>query len=226
MILTVDIVLLTLRQARLHVGLLRRAVAGEPYHGVPALPGGFVHVQHDRTAQDTARRVLRDKVGVVDVYLEQLATFSGQARDPRGWSASIAYYALTAPHILPAESEGFQWVAVEQAMADKLPFDHNDILRTAVERVRSKTRYSTLPLHLMPDEFTLSELRQVYEQVLGGRLEPRGFSRRMQEMGLLEETGVSRIEAHRPARMYRIKPHMGGLACMDAALAVRSLPVL
>lgn len=204
-LLMVDVVLLTLVSGQLCAGLTLRSQENEPYFGAWCLPGGYVHPQEDMDAQDTARRVLRDKAGVSSPYLEQLITMTGAARDPRGWSASIVYYALVPEHIAPQSSERFRWEPADDLMRRTLPFDHTSMLRVAIERVRSKTSYSALPIHLMPEEFTLSQLRSVYEQILGGKLEPRSFVRRMQEMDVLQETGKTRTEAHRPARMYRLK---------------------
>lgn len=204
-LLMVDVVLLTVLNEKLHVGLVRRENEGEPFYGAWCLPGGFIRPQEDLDASDTAKRVLATKAGVTSPYLEQLATFTGAARDPRGWSASIAYYALVPAHVAPVNSESFNWVPADDVLAKKLPFDHSEIVRSAVERVRSKTSYSALPVHLMPEEFTMTELRTVYEQILGGRLDKRGFLRRMDELDVLEETGNMKAEGHRPARLHRFK---------------------
>lgn len=216
----VDVVLLTLLDGQLHVGLVRRTQESEPYFGAWCLPGGFIRPQEDQDAMDTARRVLATKAGVSSPYLEQLATFTGASRDPRGWSASITYYALAPSHVAPANSECFSWVPVEDALSRTLPFDHGAILRSAVDRVRSKTSYSALPIHLMQPEFTMTELRAVYEQLLGGRLEPRGFIRRIDELGILEETGSTKTEGHRPARLYRAKESRG-LAQLGPSLTAK-----
>ncbi|OZI53607.1 NUDIX hydrolase [Bordetella genomosp. 5] len=204
-LLMVDVVLLTLLEEALHVGLVRRTQESEPYFGAWGLPGGFIRAEQDLDAMDTARRVLATKAAVKSPYLEQLATFTGASRDPRGWSASIAYYALVPSHVAPDNNAHFAWTRVDEALSRTLPFDHTTILRAAVERVRSKTSYSALPVHLMPDTFTMSELRAVYEQLLGGRLEPRGFIRRIDELDILEETGDTKTEGHRPARVYRVR---------------------
>ncbi|HRK87218.1 MAG TPA: NUDIX domain-containing protein [Alcaligenes faecalis] len=201
--LTVDVVLLSLIDGVLHCGLLRRENPAEVYFGAWSLPGGFIRPQEDEDAMATATRVLRDKVGVASPYLEQLGTFTGSARDPRGWSASIAYYALVPAHIAPENSEHFEWRNIEDVQSMTLPFDHSYIVQQAISRVQSKTSYSTLPLYLMPELFSLTQLRTVYEQVLGGSLEPRGFNRRMLEMGVLEETDQKQSEGFRPARLYR-----------------------
>ncbi len=93
--LTVDIVPLTVDEERLCVLLARRDKP--PFAGRLALLGGFVHVDEDQDLDGTARRVLADKAGISDLFIEQLMTFSGRERDPRGWSASVAYFSLTPP---------------------------------------------------------------------------------------------------------------------------------
>lgn len=217
-LLMVDVVLLTLVDGRLHAGLARRQNPAEPFFNAWTLPGGMVRPAEDQDAEDTARRVLRDKAGLASPYLEQLATFSGAARDSRGWSASIAYYALVPADVAPAGTEFFRWADV--AAIRSLPFDHFQILQTALERVRSKTSYSALPLHLAPADFTMAQLRTVYEQVLGGALDPRGFERRMAELDVLEATGELRSAGGKPGKVYRRKPDRAG-AQLAPSLAVR-----
>lgn len=214
----VDVVLLTLVDGRLHTGLARRQNPAEPFFDAWTLPGGMVRPQEDQDAEDTARRVLRDKAGLASPYLEQLATFSGAARDSRGWSASIAYYALVPAAVAPAGTEVFRWADV--ATVRSLPFDHLQILHAALARVRSKTSYSALPLHLVPADFTMAQLRTVYEQVLGGALDPRGFERRMSELDVLEPTGELRSAGGKPARVYRRKPRPA-LAELPPSLAIK-----
>src|SRR5688572_28990591 len=164
-IVTVDIVLLTLMENELCAALLQRS--RPPHLGDWTLPGGFVHTDTDEDALAAAMRILKTKAGIESPYLEQLQTFAGRHRDSRGWSVSIAYYALVPHRTLPppAESVGagealLKWRPVDSIRS--LPFDHREILRTAVDRVRSKTLYSSLPVHLMPLTFTLSELQSVY----------------------------------------------------------------
>ena len=215
----VDVVLLTLKDGRLHIGLAYRNQPQEPFPDTWCLPGGYIHPQSDQDAADTARRVLHDKAGITAPYLEQLITVSGPARDPRGWSASIVYYALVPAHIAPAGSDRFAWFDAQEVSRRTLPFDHATIIATALERVRSKTRYSALPLYLMPPVFTLTELLKVYEQVVDGKIERRSFIRRIEEMDVIEETGGFQQEGHRPAKQYRVK-HNGDapLAMLDGAL--------
>jgi 8-oxo-dGTP diphosphatase len=214
-IVTVDVVILTLREGTLHVALARREA--EPHAGAWTLPGGWVHVDEDEDALGAAGRILRAKSGLDSPYLEQLRTFADRHRDERGWSVSIAYYALV-PRAR-AESQAVQWRPVDEIRS--LPFDHLEILRAAVDRVRSKTAYSSLPVHLMPSTFTLSELQRVYEQVLGTGLDKRTFRRRIEELDLVEAAPGAKDEgaAHRPAQRYRVKRRFG----RELALSERML---
>ncbi len=216
-IVTVDIVLLTLQDGALHAGLTQRDKA--PALGAWTLPGGWVHVDEDQDADDAAARILRDKAGIVSPYLEQLRTFSGMHRDSRGWSLSVSYYAVV-PGQLNTTGERFRWAPVDGLRS--LPFDHAQILRTAVERVRSKTLYSSLPVHLMPAEFSLGELQRTYEQVLGAELDKRGFRRRIEELDVIEEIpgAFTSGGSHRPAQLYRKKAHAPALKVAASNLAV------
>jgi 8-oxo-dGTP diphosphatase len=203
-ICSVDVVLLTIAEGELMVALLERA--HEPFKGVLALPGGFIHPHEDQDTQASAIRMLKDKTGIESPYLEQLATFSGRSRDPRGWSLAVAYYALVPlPVVVQAQGTAKLHPASE---ARELPFDHSQIVATALARVQSKSSYSSLPVHLCGDAFTLPELQSVYEIVLGEPINKVSFRRKMDELGLLEpiEGALQGGKAHRPAQLYRIRP--------------------
>ncbi len=201
-ITTVDVVLFTLRDDRLQVVLLRRE--REPYERQLALPGGYIHADEDIDSQAAARRVLSDKTGFISPYLEQLFTFSGGARDPRGWSVSITYYALVSFDVLASQdNSGFTLLPVDDL--PQLPFDHNRIIDFAVDRLRNKSTYSALPCHLLPEVFTLTDLQRTYEMVLGHRLDKSAFRRKISDLGFLEAVDEVRTGVHRPARLYRIK---------------------
>lgn len=237
-IVTVDIVLLTLREGALHAGLTQRDKA--PALGAWTLPGGWVHTDQDQDADDAAARILREKAGLVSPYLEQLRTFSGQHRDSRGWSLSVSYYAVVPVDGTTRVAEAAEAAAADEAdtevpgLADRrfrwapvdslrsLPFDHAEILRHAVERVRSKTLYSSLPIHLMPAEFTLGALQRTYEQVLGAELDKRGFRRRIEELDVIEEIpgAFTSGGSHRPAQLFRKKAHAPALKTVPSNLAV------
>ena len=216
-IVTVDIVLLTLQSAGLACALLRRD--REPFAGRWALPGGFIHAGEDRDAEAAARRILRAKTGLQSPYLEQLQTFSGAERDPRGWSLSVAYYALVPAALAGPPRDGLRWAAADEVRG--LPFDHRAILQAALDRLRSKTTYSSLPTHLMPRCFTLGQLQAVYEQILGTPLDKRGFRRRIEDLDILEhEPGATLSVGGRPAQLYRVRRQAPAHA---VALAQRSL---
>lgn len=204
---TVDIVLLTLVENKLHVALFAREKG--PEAGKLALPGGYVHAQEDADAKSAALRVLREKTGVQRVYVEQLATFSGMHRDPRGWSLSVVYYALVALEDLQAQGVAdMQLVGVDDDKAlTQMPFDHADIVRTAVRRVRNKASYSSLPANLLGERFTLRELQEVYESILGEPVNKVSFRRKMVELDMLEEIpgAMEEGKAFRPAQLYRLR---------------------
>ena len=201
-ICTVDVVLLTLQHGALQVALLRRERA--PFTGALALPGGYIHTAEDADAQASAVRVLREKAGLQSPYLEQLATFSGAVRDPRGWSLAVAYCALVPPDLLTTAPLTLTPVAELPA----LPFDHRAMVDAAVARVRSKSQYSSMPVHLCAEPFTLPQLQAVYEAVLGEPLNKVSFRRKVDELAMLEAVpgALHSGGAHRPAQLYRVRP--------------------
>ena len=220
-ICTVDVVLLTLQAGRLHVALLERD--HEPFSGLPALPGGYIRAAEDADTLGAAARMLREKTGIDSPYLEQLATFSGRTRDPRGWSLSVAYYALV-PHELIERPGRPEVTLLPVDRAQGLPFDHQQVIEAAVERVRNKSSYSSLPVYLCGEQFTLPQLQGVYEAILGEPINKVSFRRKIEELDMLEpvagamETG----KAHRPAQLYRLREcYSRHLSLTDRALNAR-----
>lgn len=213
---TVDIVILTILDNQLQVLLVKRPVTpDEPFPDQWALPGGFVDVQLDRTLQDCALRKLHEKTGVRSPYLEQVGSWGSVERDPRGWSTTHVYVALLPHESLRLTAGGntdqLCWMPVtQQGITVPLAFDHTILLQAALERVRGKTEYTSLPIHLLPDTFTLTELQQVYEVVLGRTLEKKAIRTRVLAAGILDETGDMKATSRRPAQLYRLK-HPAGL---------------
>ncbi|MGY3451789.1 NUDIX hydrolase [Bradyrhizobium sp. USDA 4353] len=205
---TVDIVIFTIRLEALHVLLVRRGHAeGEPFPDAFALPGGFVDVTRDADLAACARRKLAEKTGVVSPYLEQLGSWGSATRDPRGWSATHAYFALipasAAEAALAADA---QWFPLQgAAVKPKLAFDHAEIMQAAVQRLRNKVEYTSLPAYLMPEEFTLPELQRTYEIVLDRPLEKSAFRTRMLSADLIQPIDKMRKGPNRPAQLYRLK---------------------
>lgn len=202
-IVTVDVVLLTIVEGRLCVGLIRRE--NDPFAGRSALIGGYVR-DDDLDALDTASRVLKQKAGLDGFFIEQLATFSGPTRDPRGWSVSVAYLALTPLDRLIAAmgiDDRVQLHPIDDL--PPLPFDHPQIVDAAVERLRSKGAYSTLPARLLPETFSLTELMATYQIALGvPRIDKSSFRRKLMELGLLTPAEGRRETGGRQAQLYRL----------------------
>lgn len=205
-ILTVDAVLLTLVEEELHVALFKRKNA--PFKGLWALPGGYVHESEDDNAGAAAARVLKEKAAVVSPYLEEYGTFSGPGRDPRGWSLTVVYYALVPAHVM-----GEAVTLFPVARLPALPFDHAEIIDRVVTRVRNKAAYSSLPVFLCDEEFTIPELHAVYQAVLAEPLNLPNFRRKLDDLGILEEIpGATRLTGrNRPAQLYRLKKQFRSL---------------
>jgi len=206
---SVDLVIFTLQGERLQVLLVER---GEhPYKGRWSLPGGFIDLQRDKDLDATATRKLREKTGVDISYLEQLQGFGSATRDPRGWSATFAYFALIdAQGVLLSHggnSSAASWMPVEElAGRIDLAFDHGAIVEAALQRLRAKVEYTSLPVHLLTPEFTLSDLQQVYETILGRAVDKSAFRKRIKEGDFLEEIpGKLRHASNRPAQLYRLR---------------------
>lgn len=207
-IATVDAVILTLSDGRLQVLLHRRPEA--PFSGTWGLPGGFIRQDEDHDTEGAIGRVLREKAGTSGFWVEQLATFSGPVRDPRGWSISVAYMALVPRDRLPVDTDTVRLFDVDAL--PPLAFDHAAIVAAGLERLRGKGAYSTLPATLLGEVFTLKDLQNAYEVVLGRTLDTSSFRRRLNEMRLVEEVpGAERRQtgSGRPSKVFRLArdPH-------------------
>lgn len=209
-LLAVDAAVFSVIDGTLKVLLIR--IGSGPYEGKWALPGGLV--RFDESLDQAAERVLSEKAGVDDIYLEQLYTFGGVDRDIRGRSVSVAYFALVnSDRCLPAAIEYYSDIAWHDAgRLPKLAFDHAKIITRGVERLRSKLGYSNIAYGLLPKEFTLTELQSTYESILGHGLDKRNFRKKIQDIGLVKETGkIRKAGPSRPARLYAFtdrKPKM------------------
>ncbi len=208
---SVDVVIFTVRDEALQVLLVRRPdQPGEPFPGRWAVPGGFIDTKRDRDLESCARRKLVEKTGVEASHLEQLGSFGSATRDPRGWSATHVYFALMgadslAPR-LGANVPDSRWFTVcGDGVRESLAFDHADLLRAALSRLRSKVEYTSLPAFLMPGEFTLTQLQKIYEVILGRELEKKAFRTRMLAADILEAVPRLQSGANRPAQLYRLK---------------------
>lgn len=206
---TVDVVVLTLVDGRLHVVLVKRGV--EPFKGDWALPGGFVRVDEDLAT--AAARELAEETGLGHPapFLEQFGVYGDPGRDPRMRVISVGYVAVV-PRV--EEPQGGSDAAesflapVDEVDPASLAFDHRHILEDAIDRARTALERSTIATRFCPAEFTVAELREVYEAVWGVELDPGNFQKRVADVdGFLEPTGRHRRGGRgRPPELYRAGP--------------------
>ena len=199
---TVDVLIFTIAEDRLKVALIRRGIP--PFRGQWAIPGGFV--LQGESLEEAALREVREEAGVEDVFLEQLHTFGDPFRDPRRRVITVAYFALVSRDRIrlhaSADAADVRWYPVDEIPS--LAFDHNRILRTGIERLRSRLEDSAIAAALLPATFRLTELQHVYEAILGRALDKRNFRKRILTMGLVEMTDeLDAAGAFRPARLFR-----------------------
>jgi len=202
---TVDVIMMSLRQGDLQVLLIKRR--SWPFEGMWAIPGGFVNP--DESLEMAAKRELREETAVEDVYLEQLSTFGDPGRDPRTRVITVVYFALLDSVRLQVraadDAAEVDWFSVYQL--PPLAFDHAKILDYALERLRGKLQYTTIAFNLLSEQFTLRELQRVYEIILHHHMDKRNFRKKILASGILEDTGTKKMEGtHRPARLYSFNP--------------------
>jgi 8-oxo-dGTP diphosphatase len=215
--LTTDVVLLSVHDGALKVAVVKREQ--QPQQGMWGLPGGFVGIRESLDA--AASRVLAEKAGLRQVFLEQLYTFGDPRRDPRTRVVTVAYYALVDPGRLEAvERRGVTLGMVEVPWSGEaggrvavydgerrrlaLAFDHAEIIGTAIKRIRGKLDYTPIGFQLLPRRFTLRRLQDVHETILGTPTNKDSFRRRMLASGQLQATGEQEADVgHRPAELYR-----------------------
>jgi 8-oxo-dGTP diphosphatase len=204
---TVDLVVLTIREGTLTVLLVTRGEG--PAQGSHALPGGFVRPDED--LPQAAARELAEETGLTvdEVHLEQLASYGAPDRDPRMRVVTVAYLALAPGMPSPqagGDAAGANWVLVSDA--GPLAFDHDQILADGVERARAKLEYTPLAAAFCPPEFTIAQLRGVYETVWGTALDPRNFHRKVTGTPgfVVEADGETAGGRGRPAQLYRKGP--------------------
>ena len=209
-LVTVDVVIFTVLDDALKLVLVRRPEEdGDPFPGRWALPGGFIDVDKDASLLDCALRKLQEKTGVSAPYLEQLGSWGGADRDPRGWSATHAFFALMPSQDLMLEKGAnaaeVEWVEAGAASRKRLAFDHAEIVAAAIARLRSKVEYTSLPAFLLSEPFTLPQLQHTYEVVLGRPVDKSAFRKRMLDGSFMEEAGTVESASGRPAMGYRLR---------------------
>ena len=209
---TVDGVLFTVVNSDFRVLLIQRGIP--PFRGAWALPGGFV--QQDEDLEAAANRELFEETSsVVPGHLEQLGTFGHPDRDPRWRVVTVAYWAIL-PNLPPptggSDAKHAELVPVSEIESGrlKLAFDHATILTAGIERARAKLEYSTVATSFCNDQFTMGELRAVYETVWGTKLDPGNFQRKVQQAEHfvipLDKKAKPGTTGGRPATLFRAGP--------------------
>lgn len=195
-ILATDVVLFAIDQNELKVLLIK--IANNPFYSNElALPGGLI--LPEETAEDSVFRHMRSKAKIEKTYIEQLYTFSSIKRDPRGRVVSVAYIGL-----IPKcnTDKNIKWVSIKKIPT--LAYDHNEIIKKAIERLKTKIEYTTIIQGLLPKDFTLSDLQNTYEIILNKKYDKRNFRKKILSLGFLKPIGKKRKgEPYRPADLYQ-----------------------
>ena len=205
-LVSVDVALFSVDDDGLKVLLVKRAE--DPFAGRWALPGGVLKPHLDDSLMAAARRVLAHKVSVALPYVAEVCTFSGPTRDPRGWSIATLFYALLPKDKINAlvrnKVEAVQWAGAQSSRL-RLAFDHEAQLQTALRALRSRVEDDVLPLHLLPEKFTLTQLQRVCEAILGRDLDKSVFRRRLKGSLDLIELDEYERGPQRPAQLFKAR---------------------
>lgn len=182
---TTDCVIFGFDGTKMRVLLIERGI--EPYKGRWAFPGGFLNMEE--SAEVGAMRELREETGLKGAYIKQLHTFSDPKRDPRERVITIAYYALVRLQEVKGGDDAAkaEWFALDEVPA--LAFDHDLILRMALQELRKQIHFEPIGFELLPEKFTMSQLQTLYEAILEVHFDRRNFANKMLKLGILEETG-------------------------------------
>jgi len=201
-ILTVDSVVMQLQNGELAVLLVQRA--RDPFKGSWALPGGYDPA--GETTTQALARILKTKAGlnISTLQIDQLHTFDHVARDPRGHAVTVTYMALGKDISLNTASKTAENPTFFPV--NNLPpvaYDHRDIIDYAHQKLRQKITQTTAISALLPAKFTLTQLQQAYEAIMGHPLDKRNFRKKILASNFIEPTGVyAKDGAHRPAQLY------------------------
>lgn len=202
LLVSVDCIIFGINRRKVSVLLSRRRF--EPCKGMWSLMGGFVG--RDESLDDAAARVLRELTGLEDVYMEQVGAFGEVGRDPGERVISVAYYAMI--NFDDSDRERVKAVDAQWVELDQLPplgFDHQAMINKALKQIRSRLRHDLIITRLLPTHFTLTQLQEVYEDILGEAVDKRNFRKRIAEMGCFEKTGlIDKTGSRRGAALYKL----------------------
>ncbi len=200
---SVDMVIFAIIAGELSVLLVNRDE--HPCKDSLALPGGFIDLKKDKDIDATAYRKLTEKTGIKSPYLEQVATIGDNTRDGRGWSVTVLYYALIDINKIDQQNSKLksQWLSITKARNTDMAFDHQSLIEKAHNRIMEKTRYTALPVELLPKYFTLTELQTIFEIILDKKLPIKSFRRRILAADILEATDKSKLSGKRHAQLFK-----------------------
>lgn len=198
---TVDNLIFGFEDKELKILLIQRKNA--PFKGEWALPGGYVEINESLT--DAALRELKEETGITNAFIQQLQAFGEVDRDPRGRTITVAYYAMVrfedVQLVSDNDATSVAWFRVSELPV--LAFDHDEIIAFALNRLREEFKSKPVGFELLPEQFTLSELQNLYESVLGKELDKRNFRKKMLSLELLRETENSDRVVRRMAHLYQ-----------------------
>jgi 8-oxo-dGTP diphosphatase len=183
--LSIDCVMFGFERSRLEVLLVQRAI--EPFQGLWALPGGFIQLQEQ--VIPAADRILEATTGMTGIYLEEVGVFDRPDRYPERRVITIGHFALVSPEnycLAPGiDTRAVRWFELSQL--PELPFDHQEIIDRALEKLRKRIRERPIGFELLPAKFTLPRLQTLYEAILGTALDKRNFRKRITRLGVLRQ---------------------------------------
>lgn len=201
----VDVVILSIIKKTLYGVLIQ--IKNPPFENQWAFPGGLVKI--DESLDQAATRVLKEKTGISNVYTEQLYTFGEVERDIRSRAISVVYYALISSQGIKLTTREDKYKDIKWMPLKNLPslaYDHNEISKLVLSRLKGKLAYTNIVYSLLPKTFTLSRLQEVYEIILGKKLDKRNFRKKIIGLKLLKQTNLcTKDGAHRPATLYEFK---------------------
>jgi 8-oxo-dGTP diphosphatase len=215
---SVDCVIFGYDSKELKVLLIRSDM--EEFEGLYSLPGDLVHPSED--LDSASYRILKERTGLDDVYLEQVHTFGTIGRHPSGRVVTTAYYSLLdiKHHRLRLTHNDLHWHKVSEL--DSLAFDHRLILDTCISRLRSQVMEKPVVFNLLPSKFSLRKLQEVYEAILGIKLDRRNFRKKIALKNWLEDLDEMENDVpHRPGKLYSFK--MNGIKSSKYNSPKRSL---
>lgn len=203
--IAIDSIVFGYTEGELKVALIERRK--DPFIGMWALPGGFM--EGNETIEAAALRELKEETGLADIYLEQFHVFNNPDRDPRGHAIVIGFFALINSdqcHLIASEdaAKAKWWPAYKMP---PLAFDHEEIYAKALEALRDAMRSRPLAFELLPGEFTLANLQDLYEQVFGIKIDKRNFRKKIAKMDFIITQGnKTKGGRRRPALLYSYDP--------------------